>query len=259
MNLFNYIAYPFVFFAICFDATAKESDSYKLGVGMNYGYNFDGGMYNNAQSINLIYAIERMRLNVGAKHYSNIENNNSEYLSDLSLFYSLYLNEGFDFRVGVGLEGGSTSVEYVAEYDLTEQLGFNVSLNQILNDDFFQNQREAVIGMNYYFYTNKYETEKMEIQPRPSTNKESDKDELCQGKTSEYDCTVLVKTEVTEKEDTNIESNTKIKPKLVLPYTVKDGEWLYMLQKKYDFDLEKIIKDNNISNPDLIFPGQILK
>lgn len=42
------------------------------------------------------------------------------------------------------------------------------------------------------------------------------------------------------------------------PYIVKEGDWLYKLRRKYSFDLDVIVEKNNIENPDLIYPGQVL-
>lgn len=42
-------------------------------------------------------------------------------------------------------------------------------------------------------------------------------------------------------------------------HTVKSGETLSGIAKKYNTTYQKIAKDNNISNPDLIFEGQKLK
>lgn len=42
-------------------------------------------------------------------------------------------------------------------------------------------------------------------------------------------------------------------------YTVKDGDTLSEIAKRFGMSYEKIIKLNNISNPNLIYPGQILK
>lgn len=42
-------------------------------------------------------------------------------------------------------------------------------------------------------------------------------------------------------------------------YTVKDGDTLSEIAKRFGMSYEKIVKLNNISNPNLIYPGQILK
>ncbi len=42
-------------------------------------------------------------------------------------------------------------------------------------------------------------------------------------------------------------------------YTVKSGDTLSAIANKYGTTVSKIAKDNNISNPDLIYPGQKLK
>lgn len=43
-----------------------------------------------------------------------------------------------------------------------------------------------------------------------------------------------------------------------ITYTVKKGDTLYNIAKKYYTTVNEIVKLNNISNPDLIFPGQNL-
>lgn len=46
--------------------------------------------------------------------------------------------------------------------------------------------------------------------------------------------------------------------KTVVTYTVKKGDTLSGIAKKYNTTYQKIAKDNNIKNPDLIVPGQKL-
>ncbi|MEZ8088420.1 LysM domain-containing protein [Vibrio sp. 1S139] len=52
-------------------------------------------------------------------------------------------------------------------------------------------------------------------------------------------------------------SEVAVKP--TLPYVVQEGDWLYELRRKFGFDLEEIIESNDIENPDLIIPGQVLE
>ena len=42
-------------------------------------------------------------------------------------------------------------------------------------------------------------------------------------------------------------------------YTVKDGDTLSEIAKRFGMSYEKIVKLNNISNPNLIYPGQVIK
>ena len=42
-------------------------------------------------------------------------------------------------------------------------------------------------------------------------------------------------------------------------YTVKSGDTLSEIAKKYNTTYQKIASDNGIENPDLIYPGQVLK
>ena len=42
-------------------------------------------------------------------------------------------------------------------------------------------------------------------------------------------------------------------------YTVKSGDTLASIAKKYGKDTSTIIKWNNIKNPDAIYPGQTLR
>lgn len=52
--------------------------------------------------------------------------------------------------------------------------------------------------------------------------------------------------------------NDKLAPKYVT-YTVKKGDTLSGIAAKYGTTYQKIAKDNNIANPNVIFPGQTLK
>lgn len=49
------------------------------------------------------------------------------------------------------------------------------------------------------------------------------------------------------------------KKKTVVYYTVKKGDTLTAIAKKYKTTVAKIVKDNNIKNPDIIYAGQRLK
>lgn len=43
-----------------------------------------------------------------------------------------------------------------------------------------------------------------------------------------------------------------------ITYTVKPGDTLYSIAKRFGTSVEKIVAENNISNPNLIYPGDIL-
>lgn len=45
----------------------------------------------------------------------------------------------------------------------------------------------------------------------------------------------------------------------IITYTVKVGDTLSAIAKKYGTTVTKIVKDNKITNPDLIYPGQKIK
>ena len=42
-------------------------------------------------------------------------------------------------------------------------------------------------------------------------------------------------------------------------YTVKSGDALWKIAKKYGTTVAQLVKWNNIKNPDLIYPGQTLR
>lgn len=44
----------------------------------------------------------------------------------------------------------------------------------------------------------------------------------------------------------------------VIEYTVKRGDWLSTIAKIHDTSWQQLARDNNIPNPNLIFPGQII-
>ncbi|OBT22337.1 hypothetical protein A9266_09595 [Vibrio tasmaniensis] len=227
-------------------AVAEKPTTHIFGVGVNYGYNFDGDMFDNSQSISLLYQYQRLQLNLGIKHYKLLDN--SEYIPDLGLLYSIDDGEKLDLKVGVGIEDKYPTIEYLAEYAVNSHIGINVALNQVLNDDFGQNQREVVIGLSYFFFDSSERNSSGAIEARPySLNTDSSK--ACQIQVDKNECQV----------DINVDKKPELKPKLGLPYVVKEGDWLYQLHRDYDFDLEKVIKDNNIKDPDLIIPGQILE
>ena len=49
-----------------------------------------------------------------------------------------------------------------------------------------------------------------------------------------------------------------VKPAEIKKYTVKPGDTLTAIAKQYNTTVAKLVKDNNIKNPDLIFAGQEL-
>ena len=42
-------------------------------------------------------------------------------------------------------------------------------------------------------------------------------------------------------------------------YTVQKGDTLLEISRKLDVDYKKLIKKNDITNPNLIYPGEVLK
>ncbi|MEZ9143625.1 LysM peptidoglycan-binding domain-containing protein [Vibrio sp. 10N.286.52.C3] len=227
-------------------AVAEKPTAHILGVGANYGYNFDGDMFENSQSIYFLYQYNRLQLNLGIKHYKLLDD--SEYIPDLGLLYSIHDGEEIDLKVGVGFEDKYPTIEYLAEYALNEYLGASIALNQTLNDDFGQNQREAVVGLSYYFNDSKRKIESDQVEPRPSSL-EITKAPDCTSDPTDTDCDF----------DTMSNSISEVAVKPTLPYVVQEGDWLYELRRKFGFDLEEIIESNDIENPDLIIPGQVLE
>ena len=251
----NHISITFRFLICliaCGAANAAESDSHRVGVGATYGYNFDGGMYEDSQSLQLLYLYNRVQVNLGAKHYQF--EGRSEYISDLSILYSVHDGDVFDLKIGLGLEDKYPTVEYVAEYALSKYLGASIALNQTLNDDFGQNQREAVFGLAYYFYDNRSEPELEDIELR-SSSLDIDEKPQCSTNLEEGQCTPDVEPEALTEE----KPKAKVDAKPSLPYVVQEGDWLYKLRRKFGFDLAEIIERNGIDNPDLIYPGQVLE
>lgn len=42
-------------------------------------------------------------------------------------------------------------------------------------------------------------------------------------------------------------------------YVVQNGDSVYQIAKRFDIPIDMVIEYNNLSNPDLIFPGQVLR
>lgn len=57
----------------------------------------------------------------------------------------------------------------------------------------------------------------------------------------------------------NVGSNTSTSESNVTTYTVKSGDTLSGIASKFGTTYQKIAADNNISNPNVIYPGQVLK
>lgn len=237
--------------------SAEDTVFHRAGIGAKYGYNFDGEMYKDSQSIDLLYQYNQVQFNLGVKHYEIL--NESEYIIDLGLLYSIYDGNVFDLKVGVGMEDKYPTIEYVAEYALNNHLGINIGLNQVLNDDLGENQREAVLGLSYYFYDSNSEIVLTDSVTRPYSLA-AGIDESCKMDVPDNECELNISA---KKQGIKIspepEPEPELKPKLNLPYVVKEGDWLYQLRRDYDFDLEEIVENNNIEDPDLILPGQVLE
>lgn len=248
----------FIFSTIYASVALAESATHRFGLGASYGLNFDGDMYDNSQSLQLLYQYDRIQFNAGAKRYQLA--NESETIPDLSLLYSVHDGDLIDLKVGIGLEDTYPTVEYVAEYAINNYFGATITLNQTLNEDFGQNQRETVFGLAYYFYDNRNNNESEGAELRPSllvTNKklDTDKNIRCSTSSEEGNCTPEIKSESNPKQQTV----DVVKPAPSLPYVVQQGDWLYKLRRKFGFDLDEIIEKNKIENPDLIHPGQVLE
>jgi len=55
-----------------------------------------------------------------------------------------------------------------------------------------------------------------------------------------------------------IENKTEEVLPITITYIIKEGDWLSRIAKVYNVNYKDIAKDNNIVNPDLIYPGQKL-
>ena len=53
--------------------------------------------------------------------------------------------------------------------------------------------------------------------------------------------------------------STKLRADCPSPYTIKPGDTLNELAKKFNTTVDELVKLNNISNPDLILAGATLK
>ena len=241
-------------FLISGPAVAQKSIPHIFGVGASYGYNFDGDMYQNSQSLYFLYKYNKLELNLGIKHYKSFDD--SEYVPDLGLLYGIYDGDSLDFKVGIGVEDKYPTIEYVAEYAVNNDIGMTVALNQMLNDDFGQNQREIVVGFSYFFFDSVKENSRGDIEVRPYSLS-TDSSGMCQTQVDKSECSV--DTDVDKKPKEKLEPKELQKPKVSLPYVVKEGDSLYKLRRLYGFDLGEIIKNNDIKNPDLIIIGDVLK
>ncbi|MGR2890302.1 LysM peptidoglycan-binding domain-containing protein [Vibrio vulnificus] len=252
-HLFFTFTFTFSFVVLiigCGSVVAAESDSHRLGVAANYGYNFDGDMYDDSQSLHLFYQYNRVQLNLGAKHYQL--DSKSETIPDLSLLYSIHDGDLLDLKLGVGLEDKYPTVEYIVEYSINNHFGATIALNQTLNEDFGQNQREAVVGLSYYFYDSNRAHKPAVTEHRANFIQPTDVK-----LSPEIEAQSALQVE--EKSETKLINTTDVAKKPNLPYVVQEGDWLHKLRRKFGFDLDEIIEKNNIENPDLIFPGQVLE
>lgn len=58
---------------------------------------------------------------------------------------------------------------------------------------------------------------------------------------------------------TTSNTTTVKKPKLTTTYVIKKGDTIYSISRKFKLRVDKLIKINNIKNPNNIYPGQTLK
>lgn len=59
--------------------------------------------------------------------------------------------------------------------------------------------------------------------------------------------------------DTDVTTSNKTKPTALKEYVVKSGDTLSKIAKQYGTTVEELVKLNNISNPNLIIVGQVIK
>ncbi|MGF1803880.1 LysM peptidoglycan-binding domain-containing protein [Aliivibrio sifiae] len=223
-------------------AYASESTASSFGVEVNMAptisSNHDtdwvsgGGLF--------LYQQNNWQVGVGVKSRYSHEN---ETVSDLQLRYHVYEDERWGFDLGGGFEGTQPKLTYQFLYQVSPLFSLRAGVNTVF-DERDENRLEAVFGVNYFF-------------PTSSSREDNIVIEKCAAVPIVED-TILVPKMVPKK---IVPKKPKVKvnkPKIVY-YTVKPGDWMLDIARKFNMDLATLLSMNHLKNPDRIYPGQILR
>ncbi|MGR5445580.1 LysM peptidoglycan-binding domain-containing protein [Vibrio jasicida] len=241
MKILENLAPPLLFavLAVPFSSQAAEEEDLTFGVGANYNYNIQSDYYDDAAGLYGIAGYGKFQAHVGVKRFVDNQKGAEKYISDLSLFYKLYEDEDWRLNLGLGLEKTSPTIDYLVQYKLAPSVNLNAGLSQVLSEDYIDNYTEVLLGLSYSFGANSTEStldgEVIEVRP---SDAEDDLNDSGFSKDSQQ-----------EKPDQN-------GTKLANPYVVVEGDWLIKINKKYKANLKEVVAENNISDPDLIYPKQ---
>lgn len=241
MKILENLSSPLLFavLAVSFSSHAEEGEELTFGIGANYHYNIQGDYYDDAVGLYGIAGYGNFQAHMGAKRFVESQTGAEKYISDLSLFYKLYEDEDWRLNIGLGLEKTSPTIDYLAQYKLASNVNINAGLSQVLSEDYVDNYTEVLFGLSYAFgdYSTESALNDEVIEVRPSDT-EDDLNNFGVSKDSQQ-----------EKPDQN-------GPKLANPYVVVEGDWLIKINKRYKANLQEVIENNKISNPNLIYPKQ---
>jgi hypothetical protein len=195
-----------------------------ISLGLNAGSDFKDMDY---IGLDVGYKNDDILFSLGFKKNTR---NEVDFVS--GIYYDLYRNSEFSLYLGSGLEDKNAFLSYGTNYKLSENIDLGIGIKTVFEDR-NKNRQEGFLNARFY------------LSP--------------EGKNRNMPRHVRKKDDVAKKE--NYDLDREINENIVrsITHIVKKNEWLLKISRNYDVSVDDILTLNqNIKNPNLIYPGQII-
>lgn len=248
---------PFLSLSLMFSCFALSEELEDLNVEFLVDNNLQGEYYDYGYTVRGLLHKDVFNLGLGIKGYNDYENKNNIKLDVVGLF-DLYNDKQVNIGLGAGFEGRSPKIEYAIGYKLSPKFSIKAGLRHILSRDYDENYTDFSLGFIYTLHSNSH-TKKSGEYSNSDTDVVKDNSLLViqdQENDSISDGDELVINNIQQALDDN---TVEVISEQTDFYTVKNGDHLYKIARLKNTTLERLLKVNNFKNPDVIFPGQIIK
>lgn len=226
--------------------------------------NLQSDYYKHAYTARGLWHWGQFNLGTGLKSYRDDEDNRKARLDVIGLF-DVYTDGQVSVDLGAGFEGRSPKIEYAIGYHLSPKFSIKAGLRQVMSRDFEENYTDFSLGFIYTFPLSSNVSPAVDSVLTPEPEPESEQSPNHPSQTDALGLAGTTTSEVNQLDDDVDQSLTTMSRDRDIgivdngSYTVKKDDYLYKIARNHHVSIKYLLRINNIKQPDLIYPGQIIK